>query len=111
MLVEQSGTAVAGDLPYQDLPLNGVLLVGLAAFGLRHDPPEQRDDAVRLLAIADRWSYNRSFPVMAWDRMVALADEAAPGRLAAIMEEYADRAPADLVADAREVLLRLTSSW
>ena len=46
---------------------------------LRFGPPEQHEDGVRLLAIAHRWAYNRSIPVMAWEPMVALADAALPG--------------------------------
>ena len=42
-------------------------------------PADQHEDAVRLLAIAHRWAYNRSIPVMAWEPMVALAETARAG--------------------------------
>ncbi|WP_295658143.1 BTAD domain-containing putative transcriptional regulator [uncultured Nocardioides sp.] len=98
-------------LAFTDLPLNGVLVVALGAWTLRFGDPGAHEDAVHLLAVADRWTYNRSFPSMAWPRLAALAETALPGRLDALREEYAGRPGGELVAVAEEILRRLTSSW
>ncbi|PKH39864.1 Predicted ATPase [Nocardioides alpinus] len=100
-----------GSLWFTDLPLNGVLLVGLAAWTLRYGPAHQHEDGVRLLALAHRWSYNRSIPVLAWEPMVALADARAPGRLGQLVDELAARAAPELVPDAVEVVERLRGAW
>ena len=101
----------SGMLWFTDLPLNGVLLVALAAWTLRYGPPEQHEDGVRLLALAHRWAYNRSIPVLAWEPMVALADARVPGRVGLLVEELADRPGPELVPDAAEVVDRLRRAW
>ena len=88
-----------------------MLLVALAAWVLRFGPAEQHPDGVHLLAVAHRWAYNRSVPVMAWEPMVALADAAQPGRLGPLVEELADRPGPDLVPGAAATLDRLQRAW
>ena len=100
-----------GTLWFTDLPLNGMLLVALAAWVLRFGPAEQHADAVHLLAVARRWAYNRSIPVMAWDPMVALADAADPGRLGPLVAELGGRPGPDLVPGAAAALDRLQRAW
>ncbi|WP_374454939.1 BTAD domain-containing putative transcriptional regulator [Nocardioides sp.] len=100
-----------GTLWFTDLPLNGVLLVALASWVLRFGPQEQREDGVRLLAVAHRWAYNRSIPVMAWEPMRAMAEEALPGRVDRLAEELATRPGPDLVPDAAAVVDRLRRAW
>ena len=100
-----------GSLWFADLPLNGVMLVALATWVLRFGPPEQHEDGVRLLAVAHRWAYNRSIPVMAWEPMVALADAALPGRVDQLVEELADRPGPELQPGAAEVVDRLRHLW
>jgi hypothetical protein len=78
---------------------------------LRHGPEEQHDDAVRLLAVAHRWAYNRSIPVMAWGPMVDLADAVLPGRVGRLVEELADRPGPELVPDAAATVERLRRRW
>ena len=73
-------------------------------------PWTQRDDGVRLVAIADRWAYNRSFPVMAWASLRELTERSSPGRLDEVVAEYADRPAADLVEEARAMLRRVATS-
>ncbi len=63
-----------------------------------------------LLATAQRWSYNRSLPSMAWAPLRALAERVRPDRLDALLEEYAGRPGHDLVPQVRELLARVTSS-
>jgi predicted ATPase/DNA-binding SARP family transcriptional activator len=90
-----------------DYPVAGM---GLAALGAHlvtsgGDP----EDGARLLALALRFHYNRTFPVMAWEPLRALSDAAAPGRLDAVLDEYGDRRGRELRGEAERVLA-LTSS-
>lgn len=89
-----------------DFPVTGQLLFALGAWALlrRIGPAE---DALRLLALADRFSYNRTMPSTMWDRIVAAAEEAAPGRIAGFQARYAGRRPSDLLAEAGRLAQRL----
>ena len=83
-----------------DYPVTGMGLFGLGAWGLlRREMPV--DHAIRLLALADRFAYNRTIPTMAWERIVPYAEEAAPGRIAAALADYGDDRPPDLLLQAR----------
>jgi predicted ATPase len=111
-LVAGTGDAAPdGALWFTDLPLNGVLMVALAAWVLRFGPATQHEAAARLLAIAHRWAYNRSIPVMAWEPLVALAETRVPGRVDQLVAELADRRGHDLLPDAVEVVDRLRREW
>ncbi len=108
LLVEQHlGHSNSADLPYLDFPLNGVLVAAVGAWAAHEETEAVREDGVRLLAVADRWAYNRSFPVMSWESLREVAARKSPGRLDAVMAEYADRSPADLVEEARALLRRV----
>jgi predicted ATPase/DNA-binding SARP family transcriptional activator len=98
-----------GELPYLDFPLNGVLVAAVGAWAACEEDPDLREDGVRLVAIADRWAYNRSFPVMAWATLCDLTARKNPGRLDEVVAEYADRPPADLVEEARALLRRVAA--
>jgi len=108
LLVEQS--AAGGNLPYLDLPLNGVPVVAVGAWLTRFGTEAEQEDGIRLLAIGDRWAYNRSLPAMAWSPMQAIAERARPGRLAVLREEYADRPGYDLVPEAQALMAGLAPS-
>ncbi|MBS2937930.1 hypothetical protein KDN32_09275 [Nocardioides sp. J2M5] len=110
-LVVADGGPVAGSLWFTDLPLNGVLLVALAAWTLRFGPDDQHDDAALLLAVAHRWAYNRSIPVMAWEPLVELADARVPGRVGALVAELADRPGPGLVGETAAIVDRLRRAW
>ncbi len=99
-----------GGLPYLDFPLNGVFLAAVGTWALGHGAPPQHEDGVRLLAIADRWAYNRSFPVMAWGGLRELAEQRRPGLLDELAAGYAARPAADLVEEAKELLSQLVTS-
>ena len=89
-----------------DFPVAGQLLFALGAWALlRQAAPA--GDALRLLALADRFSYNRMIPSTAWDRIAAAAEESAPGLIAGFQAEYASRQPADLLAEAHRLAERL----
>lgn len=106
-----AGRTPEGTLWFTDLPLNGVLLVALAGWMLRFGPPEQHVDGVHLLAVAHRWAYNRSMPVMAWEPMAALADAVEPGRLGPLVEGLAERPGPELLPGAAATVDRLRRAW
>lgn len=110
LLLGASGDGPLTSTPLDDLPLSGVLLVAIGAWGLRFGDPAVHDDAVRLLAIARRWNYNRTLPSLAWEPLAALADEARPGALDRLRSEYAARPGPDLVPEATGLLVKFTSS-
>ena len=89
-----------------DYPAGGMLLYALGAWGLlrRAAPPR---DALRLLALADRFAYNRMIPTMLWERIAPLAERALPGALAEFEAEYAAHRPPDLLTEARRAVERL----
>jgi hypothetical protein len=86
-----------------DIPVVGLALFGLGAWGLLRDAVAP-DAAVALLALGERCSYTRAAPTMDWERIAARADERAPGALAAAQARYAGRAPRDLLDEARRLV-------
>jgi predicted ATPase/DNA-binding SARP family transcriptional activator len=110
LLGQAPGSQTNSAPPMGDLPLSGVPLVALGAWGLRHGDPAAYDDALRLMAIGHRWTYNRSLPSLAWEPLAAIADEVRPGRLGELQTEYAERPGPDLVPAALRLLRSFTSS-
>jgi predicted ATPase/DNA-binding SARP family transcriptional activator len=89
-----------------DYPAAGLLLFALGAWALlRRAAPA--DDALRLLALADRFSYTRTIPTMMWERIVPTAEESAPGRIAELQACHAGRQLPDLLSQARQLAERL----
>jgi hypothetical protein len=84
-------------------------LAGLGGWQLTADGGD-REAGVRLLALARAFSYNRWFPVMAWEPLAAYAETAAPGRLSSVTEEYDGRRGRGLRDEVSKVLARITSS-
>jgi predicted ATPase len=75
-----------------DYPVTGMTLAALSARALTTATTDRaRDAGVRLLALAAAFGYNRWFPVMAWEPFRTYAEDAAPGRLAEVTDEYASR--------------------
>jgi predicted ATPase/DNA-binding SARP family transcriptional activator len=89
-----------------DYPASGVLLFALGAWALLRRAGSAQD-ALRLLALADRFSYNRMIPTMMWERIVPAAEEAAPGQLEEFQAGYAARKPPDLLTEAFRLAERL----
>ena len=110
VLMQHHLDAAEGELPYLDFPLNGVLVAAVGVWAACEAAEDEREDGVRLVAIADRWAYNRSFPVMSWAALHDLTERRNPGRLDAVVAEYADRPPADLVEEARALLRRVAAT-
>jgi predicted ATPase/DNA-binding SARP family transcriptional activator len=98
--------ALTSENPHVDLPASGMVLFALGAWSLlRQVAPAE--DAVRLLALADRFAYNRTVPTMRWERITPAAEEAAPGLLARLQAEYRDCPQPDLLTQARLAVERL----
>jgi predicted ATPase/DNA-binding SARP family transcriptional activator len=97
---------MTADNPHLDYPASGLVLFALAAWSLlRRAAPAE--DALRLLALADRFAYNRMIPTMRWERITPAAEEAAPGLLARLQAEYRDCPQPDLLRQARLAVERL----
>ncbi|HEY3880345.1 MAG TPA: BTAD domain-containing putative transcriptional regulator [Trebonia sp.] len=91
----------------QDYPAFGLMLFALGAWGLlRQAAPAE--DALRLLALADRFAYSRVIPTMLWERIVPRAEQARPGLLGELQAGYQKRRPPDLLAEAWRAADRLT---
>ena len=73
-----------------DVPVVGGVMFALGGWGLVADGVEHAD-AVRLLAMAERFGYYRGSPSLSWERASELAERHAPGVLAPLVEEYAGR--------------------
>ncbi len=94
------------DNPHLDYPASGLVLFALGAWSLlRAAAPAS--DALRLLALADRFAYNRMVPTMRWERITPAAEEAAPGLLVRLQAEYRDCPQPDLLTQARLAVERL----
>jgi predicted ATPase len=92
--------------PHLDYPASGLVLFALGMWSLlRRVGPVT--DALRLLALADRFAYNRMVPTMRWKRITPAAEEAAPGLLARLQAEYRACPQPDLLTQARLVVDRL----
>ncbi len=92
--------------PHMDFPVAGLVLYGLGAWGLLKGalPVE---DAVRLLVLADLFSYARYTLTMAPERTSEEAERQAPGLMARLRAEYGPRKGPDLLPEARAVAERI----
>jgi hypothetical protein len=97
---------LTADNPHLDYPASGLVLFALGAWSLlRRAAPAE--DALRMLALADRFAYNRMIPTMRWERITPAAEDAAPGLLARLQAEYRDCPQPGLLAQARLAVERL----
>jgi predicted ATPase/DNA-binding SARP family transcriptional activator len=97
---------MTSDNPHLDYPASGLVLFALGAWSLlRRAAPAE--DALRVLALADRFAYNRMIPTMRWERIAPAAEEAAPGLLPRLQAEYRDCPQPGLLAQARLAVERL----
>jgi predicted ATPase len=92
--------------PHLDYPASGLVLFALGAWSLlRQVGPAE--DALRLLALADRFAYSRMIPTMRWEEITPAAEQAAPGLLARLQAEYRDCPQPGLLTPARLAAERL----
>ncbi len=97
---------LTSDNPHLDYPASGVVLFALGAWSLLRRAGRP-GDALRLLALADRFSYNRMIPTLRWERITPAAEAAAPGLLARLQAEYRDSPQPGLLTQARLAVERL----
>jgi tetratricopeptide (TPR) repeat protein len=90
-----------------DYPVTGMAFAALGQWLVLRDRPADLDPAVRMIALARQFGYNRWFPAMTWGPLVAMCEDAAPGRLAAVLEEYDGRQGRELRPEAERVLAAL----
>ncbi len=97
---------VDADRPHMDYPVAGLVLHGLGVWGLLKGGMET-EDAVRLLVLAEQFSYPRFVESLDPARTDEAAERAAPGLAARLREEYGARRGPDLLAEARAVAQRV----
>jgi hypothetical protein len=97
---------LARENPHLDYPALGLVLFTLGAWSLLRRAGSA-EDALRLLALADRLAYSRMIPTMRWERIVPAAEEAAPGLLARLQAEYRECPQPGLLKQARLGVERL----
>ncbi|MEP9385481.1 BTAD domain-containing putative transcriptional regulator [Nocardioides cheoyonin] len=105
-LAEKARPALEVATPILDYPVAGTLFFGTGLWALLRGAlaPE---DAVRLLVIAERFAYTRMAPAMRWEKAVEDAERIAPGAVARIEEEYADRRGPALLDEALDVVTHI----
>ncbi|MFG2071660.1 BTAD domain-containing putative transcriptional regulator [Nonomuraea maritima] len=99
----RGGDLLAAKSPFLDHPLCGSVIFALGVWGLLRDAMAPRD-AIRLLVLAERFSYHSFTPSMAFERIEPHAERAAPGTVAAVRAEYGDRRGSDLLDEARSLV-------
>ncbi|MGH3353178.1 MAG: ATP-binding protein [Nocardioides sp.] len=105
-LMAKAPLLVAEERQSQDYPVTGMAFLAIGLTGLSRDALP-REESVRLLVLADRFGYSRSTLDMSWDLVVEDAERLAPGVLARIEKEYAERRGPALLDEARGVVARL----
>lgn len=106
LTIEKSHTLLELQPAHLDYPVSGMSFAALAQWLFASEEPERQRDGIHLLALADRFSYNRTFPVMAWDPLAEAAEKADPGRLDALLTEYDGRPGRDLLPEGIATLKR-----
>jgi len=89
-----------------DYPVTGQVLFALGSWGLLRSAISSEDVLV-LLALANRFAYNRTVPTLAWERVAPRVEESAPARLAELRAGYRDRDPRELLNEARALVEQL----
>ena len=96
-----------------DYPAAGLLLLSLGAWALlRAAAPAA--NAVHLVVLAERFAYNRMLPSMAWEPIVAVAQQALAGGIdefEGLRAQYAGRRPPELLDEARAAARRLPERY
>ncbi|MEU4450061.1 BTAD domain-containing putative transcriptional regulator [Nocardioides sp. NPDC023903] len=105
-LVAKAPRLVSDERRAQDYPVTGMVFLALGLWGLLRDALP-REESVRLVVLADRFGYSRSFLDMRWELAVADATRLAPGVLERVSEEYGERRGLALLDEARGVIARL----
>ncbi|MFD0888649.1 tetratricopeptide repeat protein, partial [Streptosporangium algeriense] len=86
-----------------DYPVAGTMLFAFGVWGLLREALPAHE-AIRLLVLAERFSYSQMMSSMAFDRIEPHAERAAPGLISAIRAEYGERRGPELLDEARRTL-------
>lgn len=100
---ELASRALDSTNPHLDYPALGMVLFALGAWGLLREASPAAE-AVRLLALAHRFAYNRMVPTMAWERIASHAEQAAPGQIATLSGRYRPCTPSSLLEEAQRAV-------
>jgi tetratricopeptide (TPR) repeat protein len=92
---------------FLDYPVCGMIMFALGCWGLMRGSVPARD-AIRMLVVAERFSYNRFAPTLDWDSVAAVAEIAAPGEIDAVRAEWGDRRGPALLEEARALVKRMS---
>ncbi len=106
MTFEKTRCVMQEPAAHLDYPVAGMSFAALAQWLFASDDPVRQRAGVPLLAIADRFSYNRSFPVMAWAPLAEAAERIDPSRLDALLREYDGRPGHELLSESLAALDR-----
>ena len=95
-------------MPQLDFPVLGGVLLALGCWVLTGEPDAtQRDAAVRLVALGQRFGYHRTLPTLAWTNVHSVVDAVVPGVLDGLVEEYAGQQAAGLRDEAQDAVAAL----
>jgi hypothetical protein len=97
-------------IAHLDYPVAGMSFAALAQWLFVDEDSERQRAGIPLLAMADRFSYSRTFPVMAWAPLADAAERIDPGRLDALLREYDGRPGRELLSEALAALDGATSA-
>jgi tetratricopeptide (TPR) repeat protein len=106
VLMDKAPRLVSEERRAHDYPVTGMVLLALGLWGLLRDALP-REESVRLVVLADRFGYSRSFLDMRWEVVADDANRLAPGVLERVCEEYGERRGLALLDEARGVIARL----
>jgi tetratricopeptide (TPR) repeat protein len=99
VLRAKAGQVLSEPLGRIDYPVTGCVLLALGAWDLTGEPADP-EPAIRALALAQRFAYQRILPTMGWANVERLAESHAPGLLPSLVTSYDDRLPAQLHEEA-----------
>lgn len=106
-LRDRVGRILVDDTQLFDIPVAGLGLFALGSWALQQGLVADRD-AIRLLVLADRFSYHGQRPSIDWDAIAAVAEHKAPGAIEEISAKYGDRRGLDLVPEAQAAVAALS---
>jgi predicted ATPase len=107
-LLHKAPEVLGGTVGFLDYPVLGSVLFALGLWELADEPdPGRAARAARLLALADRFGYNRQLPSLAWAPGLALAEELVPGEVARVRAEVSAVPSPELRDEVRDLLAEL----
>lgn len=102
-LASKAIRALESDASHHDFPVLGTVLFSLATWGLLKGN-EQPTVVGRLLAVAERFGYNRFLPSLHWEPVAAELSLRAPRALAEELSTLGDKSRSDLLLIAQQAI-------